>query len=76
VAASFGALLAEAIASGHDHRAAFQQATTVLRGGRDGVQSALDVQGDCGADLAERVRNQESVDFDGLAAWGAPALLA
>jgi hypothetical protein len=75
VASTFGAILAAAIASGLGHQAAFQEAVQQLRGGRQGIQDALERLGECGAELAERVRNQESVDFDGMAAWGAPALL-
>ncbi len=75
VAASVGALLAKALIAHADHRAALAEVLSILRGGRISVLAHLEAMGECSEDLTERVRQQESVDFEGLASWGAPMLL-
>lgn len=74
-AAAFGALFAAALVAETDHRVALAQALAQLRDGRAAVLARLEALGDCGAEIAERMRRQEGVDLDGLAAWGAPTLL-
>lgn len=71
-APQFGLLLANALAEGHSHAAAFRQATAGLAAGRTQLVRALrQVKG--GDEIADRAQ-ATSVAYENLAHYGSPAM--
>lgn len=74
-AASFGALVAVALAEGHSFYAAYEVAARVLGDGRERVLELLDRDLTGAAELRDRLRSANGPPEDNLLDWGSPVFL-